>query len=167
MDSASWPLGSLRQSFLNGTLTRLLDPDRVLRARIAEFVAAGDFGLASGAEPAGGYRRIWFSEEINSAEIAFEADVYLLTKAVAAKLKSPEITPTPRNGREAFFRERCRDRTNTRHVGTQSTSYSEVMALLTDKVEFVNIAVLWISFQREIGSGGTVKIRRATGLTKR
>ena len=94
-DSASWPLGSLRQSFLNGTLTRLLDPDRVLRARIAEFVTAGDFGLASGAEPAGGYRRIWFSEEINSAEIVFEADVYLLTKAVAAKLKSPEITPTP------------------------------------------------------------------------
>jgi hypothetical protein len=41
------------------------------------------------------------------------------------------------------------------------------LALLTDKVEFVNIAVLWISFQREIGSGGTVKIRRATGLTKR
>ena len=36
----------------------------MLRARVAEFVAAGDFGLASGAEPAGGYRRIWFREDI-------------------------------------------------------------------------------------------------------
>ena len=39
-DSGAWPLGSLRQSFLNGALTRLLDPDRVLRAKIVEFVGA-------------------------------------------------------------------------------------------------------------------------------
>jgi hypothetical protein len=57
-DSGAWPLGSLRRSFLNCTLTRLLDPDRVLRARVAELVALGDFGLASRAESAGGYRRI-------------------------------------------------------------------------------------------------------------
>jgi hypothetical protein len=94
-DSGSWPLGSLRQSFLNGTLTRLLDPDRVLRTRIAEFVAASEFGLASGSDPAGGYRRVWFGEDIDPVEIAFEADVYLLTKTVAARLKSPEVTPTP------------------------------------------------------------------------
>jgi len=94
-NSGAWPLAGLRQSFLNGTLTRLLDPDRVLRARIAEFRCRRRFRPRLRAEPAGGYRRIWFSEEINSAEIAFEADVYLLTKAVAAKLKSPEITPTP------------------------------------------------------------------------
>ncbi len=31
--SGAWPLASLRQSFLNGALTRLLDPDNVLRAR--------------------------------------------------------------------------------------------------------------------------------------
>jgi hypothetical protein len=93
--SGAWPLGSLRQSFLNGTLTRLLDPDRVLRARIAEFVAAGDFGLASGAEPACGYRRVWFREEIDPVEITFEADVYLLTKVVAARLKSAEAEPSP------------------------------------------------------------------------
>ena len=29
---------SLRQSFLNGVLTRLIDPDAVLRQRIVEFV---------------------------------------------------------------------------------------------------------------------------------
>jgi hypothetical protein len=92
-DSGNWPLGSLRQSFLNGTLTRLLDPDRVLRARIAEFVAAGDFGLASGAESPGGYRRIWFREDIDPVEITFEADVYLLTKTLVARLKSPDAVP--------------------------------------------------------------------------
>src|SRR5216683_2191518 len=94
-DSGSWPLGSLRQSFLNGTLTRLLDPDRVLRTRIAEFVAAGEFGLGSGADPAVGFRKVWFCEDIDPVEIAFEADVYLLAKAVAAKLKSQEVSPTP------------------------------------------------------------------------
>jgi hypothetical protein len=92
-NSGAWPLGSLRQSFLNGTLTRLLDPDRVLRMRIAEFVTAGEFGLASGADPAGGYRRVWFREDVGPAEIAFEADVYLLSKALAEKLKSSEIGP--------------------------------------------------------------------------
>ena len=94
-DSGAWPLASLRQSFLNGTLTRLIDPDPVLRARIAEFVSAGEFGLASGAEPAGKYRRVWFREDVGPTEIAFEADVYLLTKSLAEKLKSPEITPVP------------------------------------------------------------------------
>ena len=94
-DSGAWPLGSLRQSFLNGTLTRLLDPDRVLRTRIAEFVAAGELGLGSGADPTLGFRKIWFHEDIDPVEIAFEGDIYLLTRAVAAKLKSPEITPTP------------------------------------------------------------------------
>ena len=37
-DTGAWPLTSLRQSFLNGALTRLMDPDAVLRRRIAEFV---------------------------------------------------------------------------------------------------------------------------------
>src|SRR5713226_3763750 len=94
-DNGSWPLGSLRQSFLNGTLTRLLDPDRVLRTRIAEFVAAGEFGLGSGADPTLAFRKAWFCEDIDPVEIAFEADVYLLAKAVAAKLKSQEAAPTP------------------------------------------------------------------------
>jgi hypothetical protein len=63
--------------------------------RIAEFAAAGEFGLASGVDPALGFRKVWFREDIDPVEIVFEADVYLLTKAVATKLKSPEITPTP------------------------------------------------------------------------
>src|SRR5262249_30455083 len=35
--SGAWPLAGLRQSFLNGTLTRLLDPDTVLRKKLVEF----------------------------------------------------------------------------------------------------------------------------------
>jgi hypothetical protein len=54
-ESGSWPLASLRQSFLNGALTRLLDPDGVLKTKLVEFVGRGDFGLASGPKPEGGY----------------------------------------------------------------------------------------------------------------
>jgi outer membrane protein assembly factor BamB len=32
-------------------------------------------------------------------------------------------------------RERCRDRTNTRHVGTQSNGYSEVIAIIREIVD--------------------------------
>src|SRR5207244_802937 len=47
-ESGAWPLASLRQSFLNGSLTRLVDPDAVLKGKIVAFVLSGDFGLASG-----------------------------------------------------------------------------------------------------------------------
>ncbi len=85
-ETGAWPLPSLRQAFLNGTLTRLLDPDRVLRSRIAEFVAAGEFGLASGRRPDGTYGRLWFQENVSPDEVTFEGDVYLLRKAAAEAL---------------------------------------------------------------------------------
>ena len=47
-ESGAWPLSSLRQAFLDGSLIRLADADRVLQKKIVEFVAKGDFGLASG-----------------------------------------------------------------------------------------------------------------------
>jgi len=56
--SCAWPLASLRQSFLNGSLTRLLDPDTILRNKITEFVSKGDFGLSSGQKPDGTYDRV-------------------------------------------------------------------------------------------------------------
>jgi hypothetical protein len=85
----------LRQSFVNGTLTRLIDPDRVLKTRIVEFVSKGEFGLASGDDPAGGYRRIWFREDIDPADVAFEAGVYLLARAVAERPTSSGASPQP------------------------------------------------------------------------
>jgi hypothetical protein len=92
--SGAWPLASLRQCFLNGTLTRLLDPDTVLKQKVVEFVGQGDFGLASGARPDGTYARIWSSEPLPPDEVAFEADVYLLTKAAVQAAKSAS-QPTP------------------------------------------------------------------------
>ena len=88
-DAGAWPLISLRQSFLNGVLTRLIDPDAVLRRRIVEFVAAGEFGLASGDKGGGEYERLWFKEPVGSDEVAFESGVFLLTKA---KAEEPQVS---------------------------------------------------------------------------
>jgi len=85
-DTAAWPLTSLRQSFLNGALTRLTDPDAILRRQIVEFVSKGDFGLASGAKKGCGFERLWYAESVRPEEVAFEPDVYLLTKAKAEAL---------------------------------------------------------------------------------
>jgi hypothetical protein len=98
--SGAWPLASLRQSFLDGSLTRLVDPDAVLRRKIAEFVSHGDLGLASGRKNDGTYERWWFKDIVGTEEIAFEPDVFLLRKAVAEALSAgasskPEPEPTP------------------------------------------------------------------------
>ena len=104
--TGAWPLTSLRQSFLNGALTRLIDPDVVLRQKIVEFVASGAFGLASGIRDDGGYERLWFAEPVGPEEVAFEASVFLLTKEKAEKLREapreggdqPKPDPTPLPG---------------------------------------------------------------------
>jgi hypothetical protein len=89
LHTGAWPLSGLRQSFLDGSLTRLLDPDHLLRSRITEWVETGEFGLASGAQQNGEYLRSWFNQLVAPAEITFDADVYLLKPAVAAALKAP------------------------------------------------------------------------------
>ena len=103
-DTGAWPLTSLRQSFLNGALTRLMDPDAVLRRRIVEFVAAGDFGLASGDKGDGRYERVWYRESVGTDEVAFESGVFLLTTGKAEQLRTtasntkpaqPGLQPTP------------------------------------------------------------------------
>jgi hypothetical protein len=94
-ESGAWPLASLRQSFLNGSLTRLLDPDTTLRGKIVEFVKNGDFGLASSQKPDGTYERVWFRESVTTDEVAFESGVFLLTKAKAQALTAGVPTPPP------------------------------------------------------------------------
>ena len=95
-DAGAWPLTSLRQSFLNGVLTRLIEPDAVLRQRIVEFVAAGEFGLASGDKGDGQYERLWYAEPVGVDEVAFESGVYLLKKATAEQLRvTVDDTETP------------------------------------------------------------------------
>ncbi len=93
-ESGAWPLASLRQSFLNGSLTRLVDPDAILKNKIVEFVRNGDFGLASGQKTGGTYERLWFQEGVAAEEAAFEADVFLLRKGTAQALKSG-VVPAP------------------------------------------------------------------------
>ena len=91
-DAGAWPLTSLRQSFLNGALTRLLDPDAILRQKIVEFVAKGEFGLASGAN----LNRLWYEEAVEAEEVVFEDNVFLVAKAKAKALKAaPEPAPQP------------------------------------------------------------------------
>ena len=105
--TGAWPLTSLRQSFLDGSLTRLIDPDAILRRQITAFVENGDFGLASGAENDGTYSRLWYAEPIRQEEVAFESGVFLLTKARAEELKTmpagpihPQPGPPPGPGPE-------------------------------------------------------------------
>ncbi|MXX86607.1 MAG: ATP-binding protein [Acidobacteria bacterium] len=93
--SGAWPLSGLRQSFLDGSLTRLLDPDTVLRRQIATFVSKGEFGLGSGARPDGAYGRLWFAEPIDQEEVTFESSVFLLTREKARELRTPPEGSTP------------------------------------------------------------------------
>ena len=106
----AWPLTSLRQSFLNGALTRLIDPDAVLSQKVVEFVAKGEFGLASGAKDDGGFNRLWYEEAVAAEEVAFEENVFLVTKTKAKELKAasedspqtpPEPTPSPKPAPQA------------------------------------------------------------------
>ena len=100
--SGAWPLVSLRQSFLDGSLTRLVDPDAVLCRKIIEFVGKGDFGLGSGRCTAGRFERVSFRETVLPEDVMFESDVYLLTRALAEQLKAPTApdTGTPADGEE-------------------------------------------------------------------
>jgi hypothetical protein len=96
-ESGAWPLSGLRQSFLNGALTRLLDPDVVLRGKIPEFVGRGELGLGSGQQPDGRFARVWWNEPVPLDEVAFDGDVFLLTKARAKTLKAGS-EPAPSGG---------------------------------------------------------------------
>ena len=98
----AWPLLSMRQSFLDGSLTRLVDPEEILRRQILDFVSKGEFGLASNDKGDGTYGLLWYGESMPLAEIAFEPGVFLLTKKKAGELKvihqgthHPQPSPTP------------------------------------------------------------------------
>ncbi len=93
-ETGAWPITGLRQSFLDGSLTRLVDPDTVLRQQLSVFVARGEFGLASNVRDDGSYGRLWYAEPVPPEEIAFESSVFLLTRVKAAALKATPATST-------------------------------------------------------------------------
>jgi hypothetical protein len=100
-ESGAWPLSGLRQNFLNGALTRLMDTDTTLKEKIVEFVSKGEFGLTSGYKSDGTYDRVWYQESISRDEVVFESGVFLLKKEKAKALA--EGTPQPpiiRTGRD-------------------------------------------------------------------
>jgi hypothetical protein len=94
--NGAWPLKSLRQAFLDGSLDRVINPDEYLKRKVPEFVAKGDFGLASGDQTGGGFERAWFREPISPDEVSFDAGVYLLKRERAEALRSakPAIADT-------------------------------------------------------------------------
>ncbi len=92
--SGAWPLKSLRQALLDGSLDRVISPDEYLKRKVPDFVAKGDFGLASGLQPDGGYTRLWFMETISSDEVSFEPDVYLLRQGRAKSLRDSSESPS-------------------------------------------------------------------------
>jgi hypothetical protein len=131
-EQGAWPLAGLRQSFLDGSLTGLLDADTSLRAKIVEFVSRGDFGLPSGQKADGIFERLWFEERLPADEVAFDSGVFLLAKATAKALKTPGRpaspgepapalgpgpgpAPAPEPGR--VDKRSCTSRTNGRRVG--------------------------------------------------
>ena len=102
-DNGAWPLSSLRQSFLSGSLTRLLDPDRVLRQKITEFVESGDFGLASGETGQAQFTRLWYRETPPADDVSFDSGTFLITRTKAEQLLAPkpkEAEPEPEPERD-------------------------------------------------------------------
>ena len=82
-------------------MTRLLDPEDVLRKQVVAFVEKGDFGLGSGPKP-DGFERVWWKEPIGPEEVTFDDKTFLLTRTRAGALKTPEsqaastpATPSP------------------------------------------------------------------------
>jgi hypothetical protein len=93
-ESGAWPLQGLRQSFLDGSLVRLVDPERTLREQIVHWVEAGEFGLASGEHADGTFQRVWFRQSVAPEEITFDAQTFLLTREnVVTLTRPPEVTP--------------------------------------------------------------------------
>ena len=72
----------------------MIDPDDILRRQIVDFVSKGDFGLASGIAD-DGYGRVWYAEPVRPEEVAFEPQVFLLTKARAEELRAGLVDPPP------------------------------------------------------------------------
>ena len=97
-ESGAWPLASLRKCFLDGSLTRLVDPDKVLREKIPDLAARGELGFATGQRPEGGFNRVWFKEPVPAEEIEFGYDSFVVrkdrVKALREKAAAAAATPT-------------------------------------------------------------------------
>jgi hypothetical protein len=133
-EAGVWPLQGLRQSFLNGTLTRLIDPDGVLVAKIIEFVGKGEFGLASGQKPDGTYERLWFKGLISADEVQFDADVFLVRKSKAEALAGPppeeQETEQEEEDKEQEEQEKEKEKEKEKEQGESQTKTFRAVGLI-------------------------------------
>jgi hypothetical protein len=97
----AWALSGLRKSFLDGSLTRLVDPDKTWQGNICEFVEKDEFALGSERQADGSYQRLWFQEPVDPADVIFDQDVFLLTKQQGEALRQADQQPPPENGENA------------------------------------------------------------------
>jgi hypothetical protein len=88
-ETGSWPLSGMRQSFLDGSLPRLLNPEQVLTAQVVKFVSQGEFGVGVGRNADGTFERVWYKEAISPEEITFDSQTYLILQDKAQAIKSP------------------------------------------------------------------------------
>ncbi len=181
-DTGAWPLRSLRQAFLDGSLDRLISPDEYLKRKIPEFVANGDFGLASGDEAGGGFEHLWFKQLVSSDEVSFDPGVYLLKKDRAAALKAeppeviqengvngPELPPigAARDGHHVEVLdervgegEEPRSRTLLLSGSIPPESWNKVGTRLIPKLRAGNQLSVGVTLSVEIGAGEATHLRR-------
>ena len=126
-ESGAWPLKSLRKSFLDGSLTRLPDPDAILRKKVVEFVEKGDFGLGSEELPGGGYQRLWFQERVGPDEIGFEPNLFLIAKAKAQALKGRPVDQPKSDTRVATKEQPETSTTTSVDVGREQSQTGETV----------------------------------------
>ena len=96
----TWSLAGLRKSFLDGSLTRLPDPEQALKVAIPRLVERGEFGLASDPKPDSTYGRVWYREPVPSEELTFDSETFLVLKPRAESLSAdPATKPSSTLGR--------------------------------------------------------------------
>ena len=117
--SGVWSLAGLRKSFLDGSLTRLPDPEEALKAAIPRLVERGEFGLASDPKPDSSYGRVWFRELVPSEEVTFDSETFLIVEDESggsisgASIHHPPPRDPSSGSRTRLASSRCRIRRRT------------------------------------------------------
>ena len=87
-ESGIWPLASLRQSFFDGTLIRLLDCETALRKAIWSGVAKGSLVLGSGLRADGSFEQLWCGDSCPESAIQFDTQHALIAPSIVKERQS-------------------------------------------------------------------------------
>jgi len=94
-ESGAWPLGSLRQSFLNGTLDQADRPRYCFSPQDPRICRARRFRVGIGPEARWDLRAFLVCRSVDPDELAFDSSVFLLTKQQAQEIKTGPAMPSP------------------------------------------------------------------------